>query len=328
MSVLVTGGAGYIGSHAVIDLVSAGEDVLVLDDLSTGFDWAVQVPDNLYVGDIADEALVSRIIRERKVEAVIHFAGSVVVPESVVNPLKYYHNNTAKSRSLIDACVKGGVKHFIFSSTAAVYGMTGTDAVSEDIALNPISPYGTSKLMTEWMLRDTAAAHDLTYVALRYFNVAGGDPKGRVGQSTANATHLIKVACQTALGQRPYIEVFGEDYPTADGTCVRDYIHVSDLAAAHTAALLYLRDGGKSLVANCGYGHGFSVRDVLRAVERAAGHEIEIRKGPRRLGDPASIVSDPTRIKATLGWAPAYDDLDTIVFHALAWETKLRERNR
>lgn len=328
MSVLVTGGAGYIGSHAVIDLLSAGEEVIVLDDLSTGFDWAVQVPENLYVGDIADETLLARIIAERKVESVIHFAGSVVVPESVVNPLKYYLNNTAKSRSLIEACVKGGVKHFIFSSTAAVYGMTGEAAISEDVPLNPISPYGVSKLMTEWMLRDTAAAHELTYVALRYFNVAGGDPKGRIGQSTTNATHLIKVACQTALGQRSYIEVFGEDYPTKDGTCIRDYIHVSDLAAAHTSALVYLRNGGSSLVANCGYGHGFSVREVLRSVERAAGHSIEIRQAPRRLGDPASVVSNPARIKEALGWTPNYDDLDTIVSHALAWETKLRERNR
>ncbi|MFZ2469344.1 MAG: UDP-glucose 4-epimerase GalE, partial [Parvibaculum sedimenti] len=298
-----------------------------LDDLSTGFDWAVQVPENLYVGDIADETLLARIIAERKVEAVIHFAGSVVVPESVVNPLKYYLNNTAKSRSLIEACVKGGVKYFIFSSIAAVYGMTGEAAVSEDVPLNPMSPYGVSKLMTEWMLRDAAAAHDMTYVALRYFNVAGSDPKGRIGQSTANATHLIKVACQTALGQRSYIEVFGEDYPTKDGTCIRDYIHVSDLAAAHTSALIYLRNGGTSLVANCGYGHGYSVREVLRSVEQAAGHSIEIRQAPRRLGDPASVVSNPARIKEALGWTPHYDDLDTIVSHALAWETKLRERN-
>lgn len=328
MSVLVTGGAGYIGSHMVIDLLNAGENVHVIDDLSTGFDWAVQVPEHLHVGDIADETLVDRIIREHDIEAVIHFAGSIVVPESVANPLKYYLNNTAKSRSLIERCVKGGVKHFIFSSTAAVYGMTGIDAVSEDVPLNPISPYGRSKLMTEWMLRDVAAAHDMTFVALRYFNVAGGDPKGRVGQSTANATHLIKVACQTSLGMRPYIEVFGEDYPTPDGTCVRDYIHVSDLAAAHTAALNYLRAGGESLIANCGYGHGFSVKEVLKSVEKAAGHAFEIRRAPRRAGDPASVVSNPALIKSTFGWKPAYDDLDTIVTHALAWEKKLRERNR
>jgi UDP-glucose 4-epimerase len=328
MSVLVTGGAGYIGSHMVIDLLNAGENVHVIDDLSTGFDWAVQVPEHLHVGDIADETMVDRIIREHDIEAVIHFAGSIVVPESVANPLKYYLNNTAKSRSLIERCVKGGVKHFIFSSTAAVYGMTGIDAVSEDVPLNPISPYGRSKLMTEWMLRDVAAAHDMTFVALRYFNVAGGDPKGRVGQSTANATHLIKVACQTSLGMRPYIEVFGEDYPTPDGTCVRDYIHVSDLAAAHTAALNYLRAGGESLIANCGYGHGFSVKEVLKSVEKAAGHAFEIRRAPRRAGDPASVVSNPALIKSTFGWKPAYDDLDTIVTHALAWEKKLRERNR
>ncbi len=328
MSVLVTGGAGYIGSHMVIDLVNAGEEVHVIDDLSTGFDWAVQVPENLTIGDIADEVLVDRIIRERKVEAVIHFAGSIVVPESVSNPLKYYLNNTAKSRTLIERCVKGGVRHFIFSSTAAVYGMTGNDAVDEEVPLNPISPYGRSKLMTEWMLRDVAAAHDMSYVALRYFNVAGGDPRGRVGQSTANATHLIKVACQTSLGMRPYIEVFGEDYPTPDGTCIRDYIHVSDLAAAHSAALNYLRRGGASMVANCGYGHGFSVREVLRSVAKAAGQPIETRRAPRRPGDPASVVSDPSRIKAALGWRPVYDDLDTIVAHALAWENKLKERNR
>ncbi len=328
MSVLVTGGAGYIGSHMVIDLLNAGEDVVVIDNLSTGFDWAVQVPEKLFVGDIADEVLVDKIIREQNVEAVIHFAGSIIVPESVADPLKYYSNNTAKSRTLIERCVRGGVKHFIFSSTAAVYGMPDAASVNEDAPLNPMSPYGRSKLMTEWMLRDVAAAHDMSFAALRYFNVAGGDPKGRVGQSTANATHLIKVACQTALGMRDHIDVYGEDYPTADGTCIRDYIHVSDLAAAHTAALNYLRGGGESIIANCGYGHGFSVREVLQAVERAAGQPFEIRSAPRRPGDPASVVSDPGRLKATFGWVPNYDDLDIIVSHALAWETRLRERNR
>jgi len=328
MSVLVTGGAGYIGSHTVIDLMNAGEDVSVIDDLSTGFDWAVQVPDALYIGDIADEALVARIVAERKITAVIHFAGSIVVPESVENPLKYYLNNTAKTRSLIEACVKGGVENFIFSSTAAVYGMIETMPVREDTPLNPISPYGRSKLMTEWMLRDVSIAHPMSFAALRYFNVAGSDPKGRTGQSTANATHLIKVACQTALGQRDHIDVFGTDYATPDGTCVRDYIHVSDLAAAHTAALNYLRANNKSIIANAGYGHGFSVREVLAAVERVAGHGFEIREAPRRPGDPAAIVSDPTLIKTSFGWKPAYDDLDLIVTHALAWEEKLALRNR
>lgn len=328
MSILVTGGAGYIGSHAVIDLLSAGEEVVVLDNLSTGFDWAVQGAARLYTGDIADTVLVDRILRDHAVEGVIHFAGSIVVPESVSDPLKYYLNNTAKSRSLIESCVAGGVRHFIFSSTAAVYGMLEVSPATEEAALNPMSPYGRSKLMTEWMLQDVAAAHDLTYAALRYFNVAGADPGGRVGQSTANATHLIKVACQTALGQRPYLEVFGDDYPTPDGTCVRDYIHVSDLANAHTAALHYLRDGGESIVANCGYGHGFSVREVIGAVERAAGYPFEVRQAPRRAGDPASIVSDPARVKSVLGWRPAYDDLDTIVTHALAWEKHLGKRNR
>lgn len=328
MSVLVTGGAGYIGSHAVIDLMNAGEDVSIIDDLSTGFDWAVQAPDALYVGDIADESLIARIISERKVTAVIHFAGSIVVPESVENPLKYYLNNTAKTRSLIESCVKGGVQHFIFSSTAAVYGMIETMPVREDTPLNPISPYGRSKLMTEWMLRDVSAAHPMRFAALRYFNVAGSDPKGRTGQSTANATHLIKVACQTALGQRDHIDVYGTDYETPDGTCIRDYIHVSDLAAAHTAALNFLRANNRSIIANAGYGHGFSVRDVLAAVERVAGHGFEIREAPRRPGDPAAIVSDPTLIKTSFGWKPAYDDLDQIVGHALAWEEKLALRNR
>lgn len=328
MSILVTGGAGYIGSHMVIDLLNAGEEVVVIDNLSTGFEWAVQVPDKLHIGDISDEALVARIIADNDVEAVIHFAGSIIVPESVADPLKYYLNNTAKSRSLIESCVKGGVKHFIFSSTAAVYGMPDVAAVNEDVPLNPMSPYGRSKLMTEWMLRDVAAAHDITFAALRYFNVAGGDPKGRVGQSTANATHLIKVACQTALGLRGHIDVYGSDYPTADGTCIRDYIHVSDLAAAHTAALNYLRQGGASIIANCGYGHGFSVKDVLQSVERVAGHGFEVRQAPRRPGDPASIVSDPTRAKTILKWTPKYDNLDTIVSHALNWESHLSKRNQ
>ncbi|WP_421861751.1 UDP-glucose 4-epimerase GalE [Parvibaculum sp.] len=328
MSILVTGGAGYIGSHAVIDLLGAGEEVVVLDNLSTGFDWAVQDAATLHTGDIADTDLLDGILRDHAVEAVIHFAGSIVVPESVRDPLKYYLNNTAKSRTLIERCVANGVRHFIFSSTAAVYGMLDVSPATEDGALKPMSPYGRSKLMTEWMLQDVAAAHDMTYAALRYFNVAGADPKGRVGQSTANATHLIKVACQTALGQRSHIEVFGADYPTPDGTCIRDYIHVSDLAAAHTAALHYLRKGGESLVANCGYGHGFSVRDVLEAVERAAGHPFEIRQAPRRAGDPASIVSDPSLVKRMLGWQPAHDDLDKIVAHALSWEKRLGERNR
>ena len=326
MSVLVTGGAGYIGSHAVLDLLASGEDVVVIDNLTTGFDWAVASQAKFYKGDIADDELVSRLMREHKVDAVIHFAGSVIVPESVADPLKYYLNNTAKSRALIETSVRNGVKHIIFSSTAAVYGMPDTSPVNEDVLLKPMSPYGVSKLMTEWMLRDVAAAHPITYAALRYFNVAGGDPKGRVGQSTANATHLIKVACQTALGSRSYIEIFGDDYPTPDGTCIRDYIHVSDLVAAHTVALAYLRKGAASLVANCGYGHGFSVRDVLGAVERAAGHKFEVRQGPRRAGDPASVVSDPSLIKATLGWRPQLDDLDKIVAHAFAWEAMLAQK--
>lgn len=329
MSVLVTGGAGYIGSHTAIDLINTGEEVVVIDNLSTGFEWAVQVPeDSLYIGDIADEVLVARIIDERKVDSVVHFAGSIVVPESVENPLKYYLNNTARTRSLIESCVKGDVKNFIFSSTAAVYGMVETMPVTEETPLNPISPYGRSKLMTEWMLRDVAEAHELNFAALRYFNVAGSDPEGRTGQSTANATHLIKVACQTALGQRDHIDVFGTDYETPDGTCIRDYIHVSDLASAHTAALAYLRKTGNSIIANAGYGHGFSVREVLAAVERVAGHGFDIREAPRRAGDPAAIVSDPTRIKSHFGWTPAYDDLDVIVAHAMAWEQNLATRNR
>lgn len=328
MSVLVTGGAGYIGSHTVIDLLDAGEKIIVLDDLSTGFEWAVHESATLCTGDISDAALVARLINEHDIETVIHFAGSIIVPDSVADPLKYYLNNTAKTRTLIESCVTGGVKQFIFSSTAAVYGMPAHSPVDENAALQPMSPYGRSKLMSEWMLGDVAAAHGLKYAALRYFNVAGADPEGRVGQSTANATHLLKAACETALGQRPYIEVYGDDYPTPDGTCLRDYIHVADLAAAHTAALHYLRAGGENLIANCGYGHGYSVREVLDAVERVAGQRMDIRQAPRRPGDPAAIIADPARIKGTLDWQPRFDDLDIIVGHALAWERRLGERNR
>ncbi|TIW65354.1 MAG: UDP-glucose 4-epimerase GalE, partial [Mesorhizobium sp.] len=259
MTVLVTGGAGYIGSHMVWELLDAGESVVVLDRLSTGFEWAVAPEARLVVGDVADRELVGQIIRDNKVDAIIHFAGSIVVPESVADPLGYYENNTSKTRTLIETAVREGVPHFIFSSTAAVYGGAGLEPVREDAGLSPVSPYGLSKLMSEWMLRDAAKAHDIRYTALRYFNVAGADPKGRTGQSTPGATHLIKVACETALGKRPFMQVFGTDYPTPDGTCIRDYIHVSDLAAAHRLALQRLREGGTSLVANCGYSHGYSV---------------------------------------------------------------------
>lgn len=328
MAILVTGGAGYIGSHMVLALADRGEPVVVIDNLSTGFPWLLPPHVALRGGDVGDSAFVRAVIEEFGVTEIAHFAARIVVPESVANPLLYYGANTARSRTLLETAIAAGVTRFIFSSTAAVYGEVSGAPIGEDVPPNPVSPYGRSKLMTEWMLRDVAAAHDMTFAALRYFNVAGGDPEGRVGQSTANATHLIKVACQTALGQRPYIEVFGDDYPTPDGTCIRDYIHVSDLVAAHTAALRHLRKGGESFIANCGYGHGFSVREVLGAVERVAGHSFEIRQAPRRAGDPASVVSDPTLIKSTLGWMPAYDDLDTIVTHALAWEKRLAERNR
>lgn len=325
MGVLVTGGAGYIGSHMVLELLGAGEDVIVIDNLSTGFRWAVPSEAKFVEGDIGDHALVRRLLTGNSVDAVTHFAGSVVVPESVADPLRYYLNNTCKSRSLIACAVEAKAPHFIFSSTAAVYGMPEENPVAETARLEPISPYGTSKLMTEWMLRDTARAHDLRYVALRYFNVAGADPLGRSGQSTARATHLIKVACETALGERPSLEVFGTDYPTPDGTCVRDYIHVMDLVRAHLDALRYLRAGGASEVLNCGYGRGFSVLDVVDAVKRVSQPEFPVRMGPRRAGDPAAIVAKAERIGKVLGWEPRLDDLDTIVGHALAWEKRLTE---
>jgi UDP-glucose 4-epimerase len=323
MSILVTGGAGYIGSHMVLELVDAGERVVVLDNLSTGFRWAVAAPAALVVGDVGDEALVGRIIDDHAVQAIIHFAGSIVVPDSVADPLGYYHNNTVKSRALIAAAVARDVPHFIFSSTAAVYGNPKETPVPEDADLRPMSPYGSSKLMTELMLADTARAHDLRYVALRYFNVAGADPEGRSGQSTPRATHLIKVACEAALGKRGHMDVFGTDYPTADGTCVRDYIHVKDLARAHVAALGHLRGGGASAVYNCGYSKGYSVFQVIDAVKRVSGVDFEVRLTPRRAGDPASIVASSDRIRTQLGWVPEHDDLDRIVALALAWERKL-----
>jgi UDP-glucose 4-epimerase len=327
MTVLVTGGAGYIGSHMVLALLDAGEDVVVLDNLSTGFSWVLPPEVPLVVGDMGDQDLVGRTLREHRVEAIAHFAAKIVVPESVADPLGYYFNNTAKSRALIEAAVKGGVKHFIFSSTAAVYGEPATIPVPEDLPLDPVSPYGRSKLMTEWMLQDTGRAHDLRYVVLRYFNVAGADPRGRSGQSTANATHLIKVAAQTALGDRPRIEVFGTDYPTKDGSCVRDYIQVSDLAEAHMVALQHLRRGGQSLTLNCGYGQGYSVLEVIDVVRKVSGVDFPVVISGRRLGDPAAIVARADRIRAELGWQPRHDNLQEIVTQALTWERSLKTRN-
>lgn len=327
-TVLVTGGAGYIGSHAVLALLDAGWPVVVLDNLVTGFRWAVPADATFVEGDIADADLLGKLVRDHDIQAIMHFAGSVVVPESVEDPLKYYDNNTAKSRALIGAAIAHGVPHFIFSSTAATYGIPDTIPVREDMPTEPINPYGRSKLMTEWMLRDTAAAHDINYCALRYFNVAGADPQGRSGQSTAGATHLIKVAVEAAIGQRDHVSVFGSDYDTPDGTGVRDYIHVTDLAAAHVLALEKLiAEPGASHVMNCGYGSGFSVLEVLDAVDRATNLSIDRRMASRRAGDPDALVADNGAIKAALPWEPQYADLDTIVAHALAWERHLGTRS-
>ena len=326
LPVLVTGGAGYIGSHAVLALTDAGWPVAVIDNLTTGFRWAVPEGVPFYEGDIEDADLLARIFAEQRIGAVMHFAGSIIVPESVENPLKYYHNNTAKSRALIAAAVAGGVKHFIFSSTAATYGVPEMSPVSEDSPKLPINPYGMSKLMTEIMLGDVARAHPLNFCALRYFNVAGADPRARTGQSTAGATHLIKVAVEAALGKREKVEVFGTDFDTPDGTGVRDYIHVSDLANAHVLALAALiEQPDRSLTMNCGYGRGYSVLEVLDAVDRVTNQTINRVMSPRRAGDPDSLISDNRRIKATLPWQPQYADLDTIVTHALQWERKLSE---
>lgn len=327
MATLITGGAGYIGSHMVLRLADAGETVVVLDNLVTGFPWAVD-PRAIFVeGEAGDMELVARLVAEHEIDAIVHFAGSIVVPESVENPLKYYANNTATSRNLMEAAVRSGVRHFIFSSTAAVYGMTGLAPVFEDADLKPLSPYGRSKLMTEMMLADVAAAHPMTYGALRYFNVAGADPQGRSGQSTARATHLIKVACQTALGQREAMQIFGTDFETPDGTGVRDYIHVTDLVEAHALLLEHLRAGGQSLTLNCGYGHGYSVREVLDTVKSVSGVDFTVREAPRRAGDPAAIVAGAARVREVLGWKPAHNRLDEIVETAYGWERALLRRN-
>lgn len=322
-SILVTGGAGYIGSHVVRQLTEAGERVTVLDNLSTGFRSAVLGGD-LVVGDTGDRSLVAGLLEKQRVDTILHFAAHTIVPESVSNPLKYYGNNTCSTRNLLECAVKAGVRHFIFSSTAAVYGTPTGGIAAEDTPTAPINPYGSSKLMSEWMLRDVGEAHGLGYVALRYFNVAGADPGGRIGQSTTQATLLTKVACEVAVGKRPHLSIYGTDYPTPDGTGIRDYIHVEDLATAHVDALRYLRGGGRSTILNCGYGHGYSVREVIGAVERACGAPIAQREEPRRAGDPPVLVAAADRIRAVLGWRPRHDNLDFIVGSALRWERHLK----
>jgi UDP-glucose 4-epimerase len=324
MTILVTGGAGYIGSHVVRQLGERGESVVVLDNLSTGFRSAV-LHGTLVVGDNGDRELVTRLLREHRVETVMHFAANTIVPESVSNPLKYYGNNTCATRSLLQCCSEGGVRHFVFSSTAAVYGIPASGVAAEDSPTQPINPYGTSKLMSEWMLRDLGAATNLRYAILRYFNVAGSDPGGRIGQSTINGTLLTKVACEVAVGKRPHVSIFGTNYPTPDGTGVRDYIHVEDLAAAHVKALDYLRNNGASTTVNCGYGHGYSVREVIAMVDRLNGKPLKTIDEPRRAGDPPSLIAKAERVRQVLGWTPRYDDLEAIVRSQLDWERRLQK---
>jgi UDP-glucose 4-epimerase len=323
MKTLIVGGAGYIGSHVVLDLVQHGEEVVVIDDLSTGFRELLPDSVALVQGDFGNAELLDDVIARHGVNAIIHFAAKIVVPESVSDPLRYYLNNTSKARTLIEVAVKHGIKHFIFSSTAAVYGDAREMPVTEETATVPVSPYGRSKLMVEWMLQDSARAYGLTPVILRYFNVAGADPLGRSGQITRNSTHLIKVAAEAVTGVRDGMRVYGTDYPTADGTCVRDYIHVSDLARAHALALDYLRQNGQSTVLNCAYGRGYSVLDVLKSVKHVSGVDFPTEMAPRRPGDPATIIASGEKIRSVLGWQPQFDDLDQIVAHALAWEKHL-----
>jgi UDP-glucose 4-epimerase len=327
MTMLVTGGAGYIGSHTVRALHEANESVVVVDNLSTGFSAFIPEGVPLFIGDAGDENLVEGVIEQHGVEAIIHFAGSIVVPESIRDPLLYYRNNTMTTQSLLKAAVKRGVNRFIFSSTAAVYGEPDQVPVPEHARTRPLSPYGSSKLMTEIMLHDVANAHGMNYAVLRYFNVAGADPLARIGLATVGATHLLKIAVEAATGQRAKVDVYGTDYPTPDGSCIRDFIHVTDLAEAHRAALTYLRGGGASVTLNCGYGHGYSVLETIDAVRRVSGSHFAVSHAPRRPGDVMTMVADVSRIRATLDWTPAYDNLDTIAAHALAWEEKLlRER--
>jgi len=323
MTILVTGGAGYIGSHMVHELADAGEPVVVLDNLSTGRAASLPKSVPLITGNTGDRALTAKLIAEHRIDAIIHFAASIVVPDSVRDPLGYYRNNTMNTCLLLESAVAGGVKHFIFSSTAAVYGNPDKVPISENAPTHPVSPYGSSKLMSETLLHDTAQAHGLRFVALRYFNVAGADPKLRTGQSSPGATHLIKVAAEAVVGKRQRVSIYGTDYPTPDGTCIRDYIHVSDLVRAHSAALSYLRKGGANATYNCGYGRGASVREVLAAVKRVSGADFPVEVAERREGDPVSLIADVTRIRAALDWKPQYDDLDTIVKHALGWERRL-----